>query len=520
MYYLRVMKKILFILSVLTICSCSKDDSGAASDSDINEFSITAYAPGYDPMSDTKSETLGFWSQGDEVSVVNTTTGKYLGNMTAFSVSFTNLVADFSGTLKGGISENDCLAFIYPAMPLQDSLPRPFFSYPQPLSGQFYNPEDRRADFSAVGYTHIYSLDLVSYDVDFSMMTSYLVLSVGNIPERVSELESVTVAGVGDTIVWTLVDGVLVPSVGDDGSIDVTCQNVQVTGRQADIVVSVPESSEKEMFLSLSDGYFVYRSRIPAIEILPGETYIADCGPLSLVNGFSIAQDSIVAFSRGNLQVDTSAVNWSFAPEQYDFIGAENVNDSTLESVVDLFGWSGAGATVGWGIGSSISDDDYSGEFENWGNNTYLHYLLGSGWRTLSSDGWNYLLSLRRVSVGGESKEPYGHARVMGIPGLLILPDGWDGSICPHFVYGNSSYANSFDSSSVPSWKDMEYAGCVFLPAAGSRYGLNYSEGYGGYWSSTSSETSKYYMSFEDGGIQTRDEISPSFGLSVRLVHP
>ena len=162
------------------------------------------------------------------------------------------------------------------------------------------------------------------------------------------------------------------------------------------------------------------------------------------------------------------------------------------------------------GYGDSTTDD-----LNDWGTN------IGTGWRTLTSAEWTYLLSTRKVTVGVEQAS-YGQGNVEGKNGLIILPDNWDGSVDANFTYGNSEWSNVYSSTTTPTWAQMEAAGCAFLPAAGSRFGTSV-DGvgtYGFYWSSTpdgSDANKAYYLRFNSTGLNS-DFNSRYYAFSVRLV--
>jgi len=158
----------------------------------------------------------------------------------------------------------------------------------------------------------------------------------------------------------------------------------------------------------------------------------------------------------------------------------------------------------------------------DWGSlfNTDTENMQNTGWRTLTKDECYYMLEIRKVTVNGSKKYPYGQGVVNGVKGALILPDDWDGSVCPDFDYDASSFANVFNADSTPTWAQMEEAGVVFLPAAGSRLGTNLdkvnTQGY--YWFSTCINPAKAQSLF----IQSYDVVEENSlkfgGRSVRLV--
>ncbi len=97
-----------------------------------------------------------------------------------------------------------------------------------------------------------------------------------------------------------------------------------------------------------------------------------------------------------------------------------------------------------------------------------------------------------------------------GVYGVILYTDN----------YISQTSAISYTSS---DWKSMETAGCVFLPAAGARYGKDVSNvgNSGYYWSSSSSayvNTQAYDVLFYDSEVSISDAIDRNCGLCVRLV--
>ncbi len=229
-------------------------------------------------------------------------------------------------------------------------------------------------------------------------------------------------------------------------------------------------------------------------QIIKDTVYIQYCpdtvSDKPLAGAFSVSADKQVRFSRGNLQYTQSTQTWSFAEHQYDMIGDANVNGSGLADIIDLFGWSGSTATAKWGIGTSQSNSDYSGDFVDWGKN------IGDGntWYTLTNDEWYYLrwnranandlVGVARIALNADSTE-YAN-------GLILLPDTWT---CPAGVTFKSGFSDThsvrayadYQTFTLADWQKLEAAGAVFLPASGRRLGsyANSVQGYGSYWSAT-----------------------------------
>lgn len=249
---------------------------------------------------------------------------------------------------------------------------------------------------------------------------------------------------------------------------------------------------------------------------------------------FSVSSTKQVWFSQGNLQaVCTSADNggstqeswtWSFATNQYDYVGnaaannAINGNGSVSSAgTVDLFGWSTAATYYGIHI-CNENASEYSGDFVDWGNLAISNggNTANSGWRTLTRDEWAYLFA----------NHTYGYATVAGVKGIIIVPDGYAGSAINsnHDDDTNPFARNTIDADTWTS--TYAPAGVVFLPAAGFRLswiGQQQENAY--YWSSTPVDgTNKYatlvgkpsndaIITYSAGGNWPAND-----GFSVRLV--
>lgn len=132
-------------------------------------------------------------------------------------------------------------------------------------------------------------------------------------------------------------------------------------------------------------------------------------------------------------------------------------------------------------------------------------------YRTLSKDEHVYLINTRKFdSATGEGKS-YQRVTLTGHgKGLLIYPDGFA------------------DQKANTTWIEITDipAGCIFLPAAGYRYGSSvysvvgsYSAGSGGdYWSSSPlNATNACELLFGDGGVAPLQNSNRCSGRSVRL---
>ena len=250
---------------------------------------------------------------------------------------------------------------------------------------------------------------------------------------------------------------------------------------------------------------------------------------------FSVSATQQVYFSQGNLQYQASTNTWRFAEHQYDYVGTQtddghgdyggNVSGSDNRSIssiysgwIDLFGWgTGSNPTL-----SSTSFEDY-GTFVDWGCNAISNGgNTANRWRTLTKSEWYYLFNRR---TGALSKR--GTGNINGVGGLIILPDSWTLPSECSFTSGFCSPSEdnypdwTHNSYTLAQWAQMEAAGAVFLPAAGSRYGTDvYDVGcYGFYWSSTPyNEGYAYSMVFYSLDLYATYGSYRYYGFSVRPV--
>lgn len=200
---------------------------------------------------------------------------------------------------------------------------------------------------------------------------------------------------------------------------------------------------------------------------------------------FSVSPDMQVRFSKGNLQYNSGAHQWRFADSQTDYIGDANLKAKKgYPGWIDLFGWGTSGyhdkfpsqnvsnpAMLGNGENNNIEGTSY-----DWG----VYNSIANGgqrpglWRTLTVYEWNYLFTGRpnahllhsQASIVLDTNK-----RGRCVEGIILLPDDWFqrgfDTIISHHIY----------RLTLPEWNILEYAGAVFLPAAGTCYLSSYYQG-------------------------------------------
>ena len=284
---------------------------------------------------------------------------------------------------------------------------------------------------------------------------------------------------------------------------------------------------------------------------IPGEFTVAD----PTTDNQNSGDETKVYFSKGNLQCvrkgDTWAADgyeWRFADNQWDIVeqsGQDVGGDYANQDTVTLFGW----ATSGWDNGnyffqpyntSKAVESPYTWENgfgygplnddpkwwrdlvddcaeADWGSS----YCKQEGidpyttWRTLTSDEWKHLLNTRIVKGGTGEGFCYQRATInsdaTSVYGMILYPDD----------YTSQTSATSYEST---EWAAMESAGCVFLPAAGSRFGslvesVNSADLKNFYWSTSGFvDQMAYGMFFSAEDVWGATFNDRRYGRSVRLV--
>ena len=231
---------------------------------------------------------------------------------------------------------------------------------------------------------------------------------------------------------------------------------------------------------------------------------------------FSISNDDgkttkQIHFSPGNLYNDGHG--YFFENEQYEY----HTYDSS-GYIWGLFGWSTRDAYFNYGMSTSTSSRDYSGQFVDWG-----HAIdFSNTWCTLSIEEWLYLISGRLNAA-----QKVGYATVNNVHGIIFLPDSFTdpkkNKDSESFVPKSTTGWDANVYTTGGNWEAMEDAGAVFLPAAGQREGSDVlSEGIlGGYWSSSESTidySQASAMIFLSDSVDEFWDFSRYYGYSVRLV--
>ena len=256
---------------------------------------------------------------------------------------------------------------------------------------------------------------------------------------------------------------------------------------------------------------------------------------------FTVAEGQQISFAKGNLRYNSITETWSLAEHQYDILGSDNGKGTTTgiapADYIDLFGWSTAknyyGTSYYYYYDDAKAAPYFQGDFADWGENPDLINCLGTGWRTLSSDEWKYILSGRP-----NFNQLVGFATVNGVNGIVILPDEWEAPAGITFKpctetsisFINNVYVNkgtitncyTHNVLTAAQWTTMEEAGAVFLPAAGQftkGKSLDFVGDKGFYWSSTPSGADDAYgVWFTEEVLKPAEVIGRRLGSAVRLV--
>lgn len=260
-----------------------------------------------------------------------------------------------------------------------------------------------------------------------------------------------------------------------------------------------------------------------------------------------------VRFSPGNLRAVVGpfapdlrshvAMEWKMAPHQYEAIGGGPGNADYAEGcTVDLFAWVGESITTdSYGVLYSSYNNFDTGQVvgeslkTDWGSIPGVVSSLGAGWRTMSRDEWNYLLNTRTVMNSRWAGARFILAQIDGnYNGIILFPDNYthpDGTdFSPYREYGEYKFNVNYGvysntTVSLSGWALMEAAGCVFLPAGGTRDASHQTlnsrmDTTLDYWTSSSSTSTvrAYRLTYASGSAMLLEEANRYYESCVRLV--
>ncbi|MBR4438196.1 MAG: hypothetical protein IKS79_03720 [Bacteroidales bacterium] len=312
---------------------------------------------------------------------------------------------------------------------------------------------------------------------------------------------------------------------------------------------------------SATDGTKNYTKTATSRTYAAGNFYNLGLKMFGALSGlFTINKDDKqVKFAQGNLQATYNGTSWSwaFAEHQWDYIGNNPGNTSITGNgtvgannvTVDLFGWVGASSSWTGAAMYGISNKTDLGTVDGYGNvkqeelKSDWGNTIGSGWYTLTSAEWNYLLHLDAATPWNKDKGRMSGSTVNGTPnacytyatintdgtsvnGLIIFPDGVtiasDEASTWGTINGKSAYATKCTST---KWTALAAKGCVFLPAAGRRNGISVEgpNSYGYYMQSAHdqsnfSDYANYVVFASNYALSASSYNSRCLGGAVRLV--
>lgn len=497
-------------LAVLALAACSSDDNdiiiGEQNPTEANQtWTVTTEATMGDDEANGGSSRVITRALSEDGTAINatfaTTEHVYVYNASntytqlggSLQPQADGISATLKGTLTGTIANGNSLKLVYPKSAI---------SY----TGQKGTLADIAANYDfATATVTVSDASTPSVTTTAATFTSQQAITKFTFSTAV---KSLTISGTG------LVQSIAANGTETTGDIDVTLATASTT---VYVAMRNNSGSKQTYTFTATDASGNTYTATKKAKLENGKNYAASVTllPDALSGKFTInSSGKKVHFSRGNLRYADS--KWSFFDHQYDYY------TSYSASAWDKFGWSTS--ATDYGKNTSTTQSDYSGDFVDWGN-------AMTGWKTLSKNEWVYIFEERSSgsTVNGTKNARYTEATIntdgTSVKGIILFPDGVtiasSGATTWDTVNGFSSFGTKCTSA---QWTALEAKGCVFLPAAGERYGSSISEAgsRGYYWSSTPGTTNTnyvYYVYFL--GYKVDPDVLSSartIGCSVRLV--
>ena len=219
-----------------------------------------------------------------------------------------------------------------------------------------------------------------------------------------------------------------------------------------------------------------------------------------------------VKFSRGNLY--SAGSTFMFEKKQYDFRTRDG-NQSCIDGVSGNTPLGHCGLFAFNHTTTGASDFLFTNSGATTPNPNFDVNGEKGMWRALSKDEWDHLLSSR------QDVNRYAKARVNGVAGLVLFPDGYSGKASgPGFATANNSFNYGFPTNSIDSddWAVMEAAGAVFLPVTGGYNNNGFISYLGSCWMSNPDTSSKAWVLSFYSNVGGASSIGQSYPRSIRLV--
>lgn len=279
------MKRIIFAISsaIILLASCAREEAVFNQMDGSFEFTLNGTLKDIDEDEPgTKGSTTAVmrltWAVGDEISVINLTTGKALGGSLAATVEGQSSL--FSGTLTGTINAGDDLAFIYPSQG---------YVTEQPFTGATVDLSSQEGK-SVVPYciyakTSLSSGNVTSAYADFNFLISYVQLNLAGLPSSAAVSE-VAIEDMGSELVLTIENGNL-KCTPTKGTITITPSGMSTNADGARTVYFATGASSATVdnrHITATVGDDIYNANWTKASITTGKFYTSIVSSFSLLN--------------------------------------------------------------------------------------------------------------------------------------------------------------------------------------------------------------------------------------------
>ena len=236
-----------------------------------------------------------------------------------------------------------------------------------------------------------------------------------------------------------------------------------------------------------------------------------------LPGAFSIDDGVQIYFSRGNLLYDETLSGndgwndgWSFEQNQYTATEYDgNTSEVHKTGYIPMHFYKPHGHNTQYVTYPLLHNNGaYYGNTDNLADLPALAFGPGSKWRLLTQAEWAYLMAHANPTF----------VTVNGISGLMLFPDLFQWPVpTTGAIVQDGTYT-------AAEWSQLEDAGCVFLPSAGTgnkQGGTLENPGKGYYWSATPYDNNDLYSLRFQPSTESIDmpHIQSDWGLCVRLVY-